>query len=326
MEYENPFEPIPGVTARLVEAGHILGSAAICLDINEPGREPFRFWFSGDIGRRNLALILDPQLPRDPNILMMECTYGDTRHQNDPVEAHDRFREVVKRTIKRGGKLIIPAFAVGRTQELVYALHQFIEDGDMPSVPIYVDSPLAVEASRVYQRSSSYFDQETQEFIKEEGEQPLVYEELTYISSVEASKALNDRDDPMIIISASGMAEVGRIVHHIKNNIENPRNTIAIVSWQAPGTLGRRLVEGAKQVSIFGEDFDVKAEVVEIEGLSAHAGQNMLMEYALANRDTTREIILVHGEPDAAQAFMDKWASFRGPKVVYPDLGESMEV
>jgi metallo-beta-lactamase family protein len=232
IDYGQAFEPVPGVTARFMEAGHILGSAAISLEIEEKGRT-IRFWFSGDIGRYKLPLLRDPILPSEVDYLLMECTYGDKAH-DDPTLAFDEFHEVVARTIKRGGKVIIPAFAVGRTQELVYHLNMMMYADHMTPVPVFVDSPLAVHASTVFSKHPECFDTETRWFVQQAHHPALDFKMLTYVQSVEESKALNQRKDPMIIISASGMAETGRILHHLKNTIENPLNTVCIVSWQAP--------------------------------------------------------------------------------------------
>ena len=303
--YDSAFEPVPGVTARFIEAGHILGSAAILLDLEENGNKK-RLWFSGDIGRPDMPLLRDPILPGgyDVDILMMECTYGDRPHDNIQ-EAFDEFRQVVNQTIQRGGKVIIPAFSVGRTQTLVYCLNEFMSAGAIPEVPVYVDSPLATSASEVYRRHPECFDQETWEFISKYRHPALDFDSLTYTHSVEESKALNDRRDPMVIISASGMVEAGRILHHVKNNIHDERNTILIVSWQAPHTLGRRLAERKREVRIFGESYYRRAQVETINGLSAHAGQGLLAKYARSAAGHAREIILVHGEAGAARKLMD---------------------
>jgi len=325
MDYDEPFEPIPGITARLVDAGHILGSAAIVLDVQEKNRK-FRLWFSGDIGRRKLPLLRDPVMPEKVDYLMMESTYGDKPHR-EPQMAFDELREVVLRTVKRGGKVIIPAFAVGRTQELVYGLHKMFDSGDLPRIPVIVDSPLAVNASDVFRAHPECFDEETQAFIRSDRHHSaLGFDLLTYTRSVEESKALNSRTDPLIIISASGMCEAGRILHHLRHNIENPRNTILIVSWQAPNTLGRRLADREKQVRIFGEEFHVSAEVATIGGLSAHAGQDFLLEYASTVKSSAKSIILVHGEPDAAGMLQEKMAERGLNKILYPELGASLEL
>jgi metallo-beta-lactamase family protein len=322
--YNQPFEAVPGVTARLIEAGHILGSAAVSLEIEETG-EKTRFWFSGDIGRYNLPLLRDPILPENADYLLMESTYGDKAH-SDPSQAFDEFQDVVTRTIKRGGKVIIPAFAVGRTQELVYNLNIMMYERDVPLVPVYVDSPLAVNASDIFRRHPECFDAETREFVEEARHPALAFKMLTYVRSVEESKALNERKDPMVIISASGMAETGRILHHLRNNIEDPRNTVCIVSWQAPYTLGRRLADREKRIKIFGEPYTVKAEIATIGGLSGHAGRNLLVEYATAVKKSVKKVFLVHGEEKPAMALTEKLKERDLHEVYYPDLHESTEL
>lgn len=324
VDYNQPFEPVPGVVARFIEAGHILGSAAISLEIEEKGRR-IRFWFSGDIGRYDLPLLRDPVLPDAVDYLLMESTYGDKRH-NDPSQAFEEFREVVRRTLKRDGKVIIPAFAVGRTQELVYNLNMMMTENDVPRAPVFVDSPLAVNASNVFRKHPECFDAETKQFVEEARHPALDFKMLTYIQSVEESKALNQRKDPMIIISASGMAETGRILHHLRNNIENPKNTVCIVSWQAPYTLGRRLADREKRVKIFGEPFTVRAEVATIGGLSGHAGQDLLVEYATAVKSTVKKVFLVHGEEKSASVLTEKLKEKGIHEVYYPDLYSSAEI
>lgn len=322
--YDQPFEAVPGVTARLIEAGHILGSAAVSLEIDEKGKKT-RFWFSGDIGRYDLPLLRDPVLPENADYLLMECTYGDKPH-SDPSQAFDEFQDVVARTLKRGGKVIIPAFAVGRTQELVYNLNIMMYERDVPLVPVYVDSPLAVNASDIFRRHPECFDAETREFVEQARHPALAFKMLTYVRSVEESKALNERKDPMVIISASGMAETGRILHHLRNNIEDSRNTVCIVSWQAPYTLGRRLADREKRIKIFGEPYTVKAEVATIGGLSGHAGQNLLVEYATAVKNSVRKTFLVHGEEKPAMALTEKLKEKDMHEVYYPDLHYSEEL
>jgi metallo-beta-lactamase family protein len=325
VNYDQEFEPIPGVTAKLVDAGHILGSAAVVLDIQEKGKR-VRLWFSGDIGRLNLPLLRDPVLPDRADYLVMECTYGDKPHR-EPEAAYDELREVVSRTLMRDGKVIIPAFAVGRTQEIVYELHKMVEAGEIPSVPVFVDSPLAVNVTDVFRLHEECFDEETRQFVRSDRHRDaLGFRKLTYTRSVEESKALNDRKDPMIIISASGMAETGRILHHLRNNISNPKNTILIVSWQAPYTLGRRLADREKVVKIFGEPYERKAEVATIGGLSAHAGQNFLVEYTKAVRKAVKQVFLVHGETNAATALREKLGETGLSAITYPEMHEAFEV
>lgn len=320
---ETRFFPGNGVSARFIEAGHILGSAAIELEVQEQNRK-LRLWFSGDIGRRDLPLLMDPVLPTETDILVMESTYGDKPHR-DPEAAYQEMRTVILRTLKRGGKVIIPAFAVGRTQELVYNLNRMHAEGSLPDVPVYVDSPLAVNATDIFKKHAECFDAETNAQINS-GHPALEFHNLTYVHSLEESKALNQRKDPMIIISASGMAEVGRIVYHIRWNIENPKNTIMIVSWQAPNTLGRRLADREERVRIFGETYEVRAEIATIGGLSAHAGQDLLSEYALGVKNSAQKVFLVHGEPRGALPLKAKIEAGGMQNVIYPHQGYTAEI
>jgi metallo-beta-lactamase family protein len=323
-KYGELFEPVPGVTASLVDAGHILGSASMNLEIDEKGRRS-RLWFSGDIGRRDLPLLRDPVLPVDAEYMIMEATYGDKPHR-DPEIAYTELRDVLLRTFERGGKVIIPAFAVGRTQELVYDIQRMFSNHEVPRVPVFVDSPLAVNASQIFRQHLECYDQETMEFVRSNRHEALLgFDLLTYTRSVEESKALNGRKDPMVIISASGMAETGRILHHLRNNIEDKRNTVLIVSWQSPYTLGRRLADREKRVKIFGEVFEVRADVSTIGGLSAHAGQNLLTEYALSVKDTVREIFLVHAEEKPAAILIQRLQESGIKNVHYPELHSQYE-
>lgn len=327
IRYETPFQPIEGVTARFLDAGHILGSAAILLDLEE-GSKKTRLWFSGDIGQHDIPLIQDPVLPGEHqvDVLVMECTYGNRPH-DDINKAMNELRLVVNRTINRGGKVIIPAFSVGRTQMLVYFLNEFISAGQIPEVPVFVDSPMAVSASEIYRRHPECFDQETLDFISEYRHPALDFDSLTYTHSVEESKALNHRKDPMVIISASGMVEAGRILHHVKNNIHDERNTILIVSWMAPHTLGRRLADRAREVRIFGESYYRRAQIETINGLSAHAGQGLLLEYAKSAASDAKQIILVHGEKEAADSLQEKLrAETIMPPIHFPERLESIEL
>ena len=324
VDYGEAFEPIPGVIARLFDAGHILGSAGVSLEIEEKGKK-IRLWFSGDIGRYRMPLLRDPILPDVVDYMIMESTYGDKSH-SDPEQAFIEFRDVVNRTISRGGKVIVPAFSVGRTQELVYNLNEMMEEHGVPRVPVYVDSPLAVNATQVFRNHPECFDDETRQFVAEARHPALDFKMLTYIKSVEESKALNERKEPMIIISASGMAETGRIVHHIKNNIENPKNTICIVSWQAPNTMGRRLADREPEVNIFGEVYKRKCDVATIGGLSGHAGQDLLMKYALGVKDSMKRLFLVHGEEKQAMILKGLLKEKQIDQVHYPALHESVEL
>lgn len=323
-DYKYSFEPVPGVVATLVDAGHILGSAGVILELEEHGRK-VRLMFSGDIGRLDLPILRDPVLPQDVDYLIMECTYGDRSH-DPPDRAYEALQEVITRTVDREGKVIIPAFAVGRTQTLVYYLHQMIEKGDIPRIPVFVDSPLAINVTDIFRAHPECYDQEMLVFMQEQYGSAFGFDLLSYTRSVQESKAINMLDGPAVIISASGMAEVGRILHHLRNNIGDSRNTILITSWMAPHTLGRRLSEGQKRVKIFGEKHKVRAEVACINGLSAHGGQDYLLTYALATRNRVQQIFLVHGEPRAAMALTEKLAEVGLAQVHYPAIGDQVEI
>ncbi|MDO9122197.1 MAG: MBL fold metallo-hydrolase [Anaerolineaceae bacterium] len=324
VKYEEAFSPVPGVTVRFFNAGHILGSAAIRLDIVENGQHK-SLWFSGDIGRKDLPLLPEPVFPTDVDYLLMECTYGDENH--DSVDsAYEKFKAIVMKTINRGGKIIIPAFAVGRTQEIVYFLNMMKSENLINDLPVFVDSPLAVAASKIFKGYPDYFDEETFDFIRNEKSPALDFTGLRYVSSVDESKAINDKKGPMVIISASGMSEAGRILHHLKNNIEDQNNTVLIVGWQAPNTLGRRLVDRERMVRIFGDEYDLRAEVVTINGLSAHAGQDYLLQYASAVKGRVKKIFLVHGEAEAAAVFMAKLKEAGIGPVEYPAYQQQVEI
>jgi len=324
-DYDAQFEAIPGAIATLVEAGHILGSAGVILDLEENGRK-VRLMFSGDIGRADLPIVRDPVLPKDVDYLIMESTYGDRSHDSSG-QAYDELQAVLSRTIERGGKIIIPSFAVGRTQTLVYYLHQMIDRHEIPRIKVFVDSPLAVNVTDIFRDHPECFDEEARNFMLTDPHgSALGFDLLTYTRSVDESKAINFIDDPVIIISASGMAETGRILHHLRNNIEDERNTVLITSWMAPHTLGRRLSEGKKRIKIFGEEHKVRAEVASINGLSAHADQPHLIEYALASKDTLKGVFLVHGEEGPALTLMEKLKQAGLQNVHYPELGESVDI
>lgn len=303
--YDRPLTVAPGVTLTFRDAGHILGSAVVVLDIEEDGKKS-RLVFTGDLGRKDMPILRDPHPVKDVDYLITESTYGDRLH--DPVETTDRaLRDVVNGTYQRGGKVIVPAFAVGRTQELVYTLHRLTEARKIPHMSIFVDSPLAVNVTEVFRLHPECYDEELREFISTgNNRDPFGFHRLTYIRAVERSKELNFLREPAIIISASGMCEAGRILHHLKNNIEDPRNTVVIVGWQAPHTLGRRLVERRPVVKIFGEEYQLNATVETINGFSAHADRAGLLDYARQlNAGQIKKAFVVHGEESSSLALAD---------------------
>lgn len=298
------FAPVPGVSAAYVEAGHMLGSAGVLLQFARTPAGVDALYFTGDVGRVNHPIIRDPAAFPVADVLICESTYGArVNHESDDSRA--TFIAAVKRTLERGGKVIVPAFSVGRTQSVVYFLQEEMHHGRLPRVPVFVDSPLAVRATEVFKMHPECYDTDARRLDTKTGD--LLGESCcTYITDVEDSKALNHRREPCVIISASGMCEAGRIRHHLKNNIENPRNTILFVGYQAANTLGRRLVDGAPRVRMFNEEFAVKAEVVKVDGLSGHADQADLLRMLTPLRPTTRRLYLVHGETDQADVLARK--------------------
>ena len=316
-----------GVDITFINAGHILGAASVQLDIREfaTGRQ-WRLVFSGDIGRPT-SPILQPPVPfAEADLLIMESTYGNRRHESYE-DARRKLRDVVNHASRQRGKVIIPAFAVGRTQELVYALNQLDADGDIPDIRVYVDSPLAVNATDVFRMHPEAWNSSVQAFLSEDGRQsPFDYPELEYVRDVRKSKQLNHMNASAIIISANGMAEAGRILHHLKNNLEDPHNTVLLVSFMAENTLGRKLQDGEKSVRIFGESYDVRAKVERIDGYSAHADQQELLAWAdPIGRERLQQVFLVHGEAAAMDAFAPLLREHGFAQVSTPERGQSFE-
>jgi metallo-beta-lactamase family protein len=300
INYNRPYRLMPDMTLTFFDAGHILGSAIVQLDLEDHhAKRHWRVVFSGDLGRKNRPILRDPVTVPEADVLIMESTYGDREHKPEYPD-RDALRDIVNRTVQRGGKIIIPAFAVGRTQELVYYLQELFRAGEVPRLPIYVDSPLAINATNIFRLHPQAYDQQMADLILA-GEDPLSMNDINYTYSADASRAINHLDGPAVIISASGMAEAGRILHHLRNNIEDPRNAILIVGWQAPHTLGRRLVEKQPEVKIFGEAFQLRAEVVTMNGFSGHADHSELLDWAGAFQQKPAHTYLVHGEPAAAE-------------------------
>lgn len=323
--YSQPFEVAPGVRATFYEAGHILGSAMVVLDVEDAGRR-YRLAFSGDIGRHDLPILRDPTFLQDIDFVIMEATYGARNHR-PPEQALVEFSAVVRETVARGGKLIIPSFAVGRAQELILALHQLMLAGEIPRLPVFVDSPLAVDAAAVFRAHPEEYDAETRTFIGAHHlADAFTFSSLKYTRAVEESKAINDQKGPQVIISASGMCEAGRILHHLRHSIEDPRNTILIVSWQAPNTLGRRIAERAPEVKIFGDVFKLRAQVATINGLSGHAGRDLLIQWATALKPRVKKVFLVHGEPESLAALAEALREHGLPEVHAPQLHETVEI
>ena len=334
LDYDEIVEVAPGIHVRFNDAGHMLGSAIIEVWAKEGDKET-KAVFSGDLGNNDLPLLDSPTMIDSADFLVMESTYGNRLHMRNDEKA-DLFLKIVSETIENGGNVIIPSFAVGRTQEILYELNKIKETRDdkefikqyqtLMRSPVYVDSPLAISATEVFKENIDLFEDE----IKEEmarGDNPLEFPGLQFTMTADESKALNENMIPSIIISASGMCEVGRIKHHLKHNLWNPKNTILFVGYQAKGTLGYSIVNGAKKVKIFGEEVAVNARIEYIEGYSGHADQEWLMNFVYSFRtQKPKHIFLVHGEEDAQIVLKDKIQEETGIPVTIPDYGEAYEL
>jgi len=320
--YHRPVPVVPGVTATFYDAGHILGSSVVQLDLEE-GNDRHTLVFSGDLGRKHLPIIRDPETPPRADTLIIESTYGDREHA--PMEEmEDRLAGVINRVFAEKGKLIIPAFAVGRTQELVYTISRLRRADRIPAFSVYVDSPLAVNVTEIFDRHPEAYDKEMCKVLRDTGD-PFGFRILEYVRSVEESKSLNGKEGPFIVISASGMMEAGRILHHLKNNIEDKRNVVLVVGYQAAHTLGRRLVDGAREVRIFGEPYHPKAEVVVMDEFSAHADRNELMAWVREMKEPPGQAFVVHGEETQSLPFAKRLREEAGiGNVIVPTLHQSV--
>ena len=330
IKYDEIIDIDEHIHVRFNDAGHMLGSAIIEVWVDEDGKTT-KTVFSGDLGNNDIPLLSEPTMIEDADYLVMESTYGDRLH----VGTHDKakvFLDIVSETLDNGGTVVIPSFAVGRTQEILYELNVIKEERSkdeafqkeyetLMRAPVYVDSPLAISATEVFKNNEDLFDDETKA-IMERGDNPLEFPGLKFTRTADESKALNESDEPSIIISASGMCEVGRIKHHLKHNIWNPNSTILFVGYQAPGTLGRSIVDGAKKVKIFGEEFSVKARIEYIEGYSGHADQEWLLNFVYSFIKKPKHIFLVHGEPNGQLVLKNKIVGTTQIPVTIPGYGE----
>jgi metallo-beta-lactamase family protein len=304
--YDEPFDVAPGVKVTFVDAGHILGSASVIVDCTEDGVTR-RLVFSGDIGRKGLPIIRDPVAPAGAHAVIMESTYGNRDHSS-VAGTKDELARVVRETAARGGRVLIPAFAVGRTQEIVLALHELAEAGSIPHIPIFIDSPLATKVTAIFDAHRELYD-DSEAFVRShKGRSDALFKfpNVQYTQSVEESKALNQKHGPMVIIAASGMAESGRILHHLANGAPDPRNTILVVGFMAEGTLGRKIVEKQQTIRVYGDDIPLKARVEIIDGYSAHADRPELrawIDEVRAQSPALGNVWLVHGEPESQDAF-----------------------
>jgi len=325
LPYRRPHTIAPGVVLKLLDAGHVLGSSVVVLDVEDDGARA-RIAFAVDLGRKSLPILRDPEVPTGINCLISESTYGDRHHP--PIEEVDEaLATAVNRTVRRGGKILIPAFALERAQEVVYALKRLRAAQRVPRVPVYVDSPLTVKLTDVFKMHPECYDKETYAQLVS-GDPPFEFDGLHYISDKEESKAITAQPGPCIVIAASGMCEAGRILHHLREGVEDQRNTILIVGFQAQHTLGRRIVERQREVRVFGVMRRLLAEVVVLSGFSAHADQQDLLDFAEAVRQQGKlhQIVLVHGEPPAQAALTSKLQEAGFPNVIAPFPGEKLRL
>lgn len=315
----------PGVDLLYHDAGHVLGSAIVTLEVDDEGQKR-RIVFSGDLGRREVTLLREPEIPADAEFLICESTYGDRVHE--PVaELDEKLAQLIARVYARGGKLVVPTFALERAQEVIFALKRIKSRGLLPPMKVYVDSPLTVKVTDVFRLHPDCFDAETRA-IFEAGDSPFDFEGLDFVDSVEASKRIDTDKSPLIVLSASGMCENGRVLHHLRAMIGDPNNAVAIVGFQAQHTLGRRLVEGRTEVKIFGMMHERRAEIVIFNGLSAHADKEDLLWFVegVRQRGKLRGVALVHGEPKALDVFRDSLLERGFPTVYVPERGDRVVV
>ncbi|MDP2741320.1 MAG: MBL fold metallo-hydrolase [bacterium] len=310
---------------KLYDAGHILGSSIIFLEIKENGLTK-TLGFTGDLGREQSPILRSPEnITEDTQTLITECTYGSSVHRPLSDTTND-FRDIINMAIKNRGKIIIPAFSLGRTQEIIYILHKLLDEKVVPSLPIYIDSPLAKNITEIFPGYINDFDEDFWRDFGSKGNSPFFIKNLTYVRSAEESKALNKEKGPLIIISASGMAEGGRVLHHLKNNIDNPQNIVLITGYQAENTLGRKIQEGISPVKIYGKNYNVRAKIITLNEFSAHADQNDLLSY-ISHIKNLNKIFLVHTEIPQAITFkniLEK--SYPSLPVEIPTIGSAFEI
>jgi metallo-beta-lactamase family protein len=322
--YDKEFPVLPSLTARFADAGHILGSASIRLAHTRNGSVKY-LGFTGDVGRWKMPIIRDPASMGDVELLISESTYGGKLH-DPPDDMEKSLVADLTRAIGRGGKVIVPAFSVGRTQDLVYTLHSLFDKGKLPRIPIYVDSPLAVNATEIYKKHPECFDEEVSRHVAANHD-PFGLAQIHYVRSAEESKQLNDRKEPCMIIAASGMCEAGRILHHLSNNVEDPRTMILIVGYQAEHTLGYKLVHREEEVKIFGNVYKRKAEVVIYNSFSAHADNDELLKFiGMVDPKKLQRVFLVHGEYERQLAFQKALGERNYANVQIPQRGEKFEL
>lgn len=323
--YDTPFTPAPGVNAVFRDAGHILGSAMIEMEATEDERTR-KIVFSGDIGQWDKPLIRNPTLLSEADYVVMESTYGNREHPDNGQDIEAQLGEILNRTLRRGGNVVIPTFAVERAQELMYHIGQLVHNDTIPDVHVFLDSPMAIDVTDVFRRHRDCFDDQTWQRITSD-QPPLQFPGLQMTDSPKQSKAINRHKQPCVIMATSGMCEAGRIKHHLRQNIDRPEATILFVGFQGRGSLGRRILDGAKDVRIHGRYYPVRAEIERIYGFSAHAGRSALLKWAAAFGDSPTSFFLTHGEESSAEALAEAIrAQSEGIEVVVPNYQQTVEL
>jgi metallo-beta-lactamase family protein len=322
VERDQVFSPTPGYKVRLRNAGHILGSSI--LEIWDADGGGTKVVFSGDIGRKDQLIVKDPHAIFEADVLFIESTYGNRLHRSFP-ESLDELAEAIHYSYQHGQKVLIPAFAVERTQEVLYVLGELLRAGKIPRLPIYLDSPLAIAATKIFRQMRQYYDEETMEIVKQ-GHDPFSFPELILSKSADESKALNVMEGPAVIIAGNGMCTAGRIKHHLKHNLWKKGCSLVIVGYQAEGSVGRRLIEGAKSIRIFGEEIVVRAKIHTIGGFSAHADRDDLLEWISNFKNPALRVVVIHGEKEASAAFAESIRERFGHRVWTPAIGETLDV
>ena len=323
VNYHQKFRVHPSVKVEFFDAGHILGAALTKLYINNNSKQ-IELVYAVDMGRKNLPILRDPEEVGTADYLIIESTYGG-KHHTDITKASGLLEEIINRTVQRKGKIIIPAFSLERTQEIVYVIRELKKAKRIGEIPVYIDSPLAVNVTDIFRLHPECFDHETN-LLLEEDEDPFGGQMCTYVRSVDASKRLNGLSGPLVLISASGMCEAGRILHHLINNCGDPKNTILMVGYQAEGTLGRRIIEGAKEIKIFGDLYKLNAEVVQLDTFSAHADETDLVQYVAGINPRPKKIFLVHGESTGRQALQKALREQLNTDSILPTFGKSFDL
>lgn len=325
LEYNETFSPVEGIEITLHDAGHILGSAMVAINYKDNDNK-YKVLFTGDLGRDNQVLIEDPFIVEKCDFLIIESTYGNRLHTGGFEVEKPHLAKIINDTMARGGNVVIPAFAVDRTQDVLMMLYEMQKEHMIKEYPVYVDSPLAIKATEIFASSIECFDSESKQLCRSEGKAPFILDNLTFTMTAEESMRLNEIKSGAIIISASGMADAGRIKHHLKNNLWRKESAVVFFGYQAEGTLGRRLIDGESKVMVHGEEIDVKAGIYNMDGFSAHADYQEMLEWLSQCKELPRQIFITHGDEESALVFANKVKEKYNVSIIVPSLGDVVKL